>query len=219
MKGTGSGTKVRMVIGVALAGCSLAGVGCKTVKKADYEAAVAENTELRGRIETLQDSVRQSEADKDALRNENASLSSQLSQAKSQPAGRAGLPTVAGAGVSARGSDIVVTVAGDVLFASGQATLTREGRGRLDNVAEVIRRQYSGNTIRVEGYTDTDPIRKSKWVTNERLSAERALAVEAYLVGKGISGERIYSAAFGPSGQKSSKAASRRVEIVILDGI
>ena len=43
--------------GLLCAGALMAG-GCKSVKKADYDAAINENTKLRERIATLQDKVR-----------------------------------------------------------------------------------------------------------------------------------------------------------------
>jgi len=111
----------------------------------------------------------------------------------------------------------VVGVAGDVLFDSGKTELKRSSKSTLDRIAGVIASQYPGRMIRVEGYTDSDPIRKSHWKTNERLSAERAMSVEAYLVSKGVDNDQVYSAAFGPASPKGSKSASRRVEIVILN--
>ena len=101
--------------------------------------------------------------------------------------------------LASRGADVVVGVAGDVLFDSGKVDLKNSARQTLDQIASVLNTQYAGRSIRVEGYTDTDPIRKSSWKTNERLSAERAMSVEAYLVSKGIDNGRIYSAAFGPA--------------------
>jgi chemotaxis protein MotB len=103
-----------------------------------------------------------------------------------------------------------------VLFDSGKATLKSTAKAKLDKVAQVIKSQYGGQTIRVEGYTDTDPIKKSGWKTNERLSGERAMAVEEYLVSRGLSKDQIYYAGFGASHQRTSKKDSRRVEIVIL---
>ncbi|MGE3108771.1 MAG: flagellar motor protein MotB [Phycisphaerales bacterium] len=117
---------------------------------------------------------------------------------------------------SRRGGDLVVEVAGDVLFDSGSVTLKSSAKRTLDRIAQTIRGRYAGNIVRVEGYTDRDPIRKSKFESNEELSAKRALAVEKYLVSKGIPGDRIYAAAFGPANPKSTKQQSRRVEIVIL---
>jgi len=59
---------------------------------------------------------------------------------------------------------------------------------------------------------------KDKWKTNERLSGERAMAVEDFLSSKGIPKDRIYFAGFGSDKPKSNKKDSRRVEIVILAG-
>ena len=88
---------------------------------------------------------------------------------------------------SRRGGDLVVEVAGDVLFDPGSITLKSTSKRTLDRVARVILDRYRGNTIRVEGYTDTDPLKKTagKYDSNEELSAKRALAVEKYLVSKG----------------------------------
>lgn len=115
--------------------------------------------------------------------------------------------------------DLVVEVAGDVLFDSGSITLKATAKRTLDQVARRIQSDYSSHTIRVEGYTDSDPIRKQKdkYKDNEELSAQRALAVERYLVSKGVPSSTVYSAAFGSAKSKGSKKASRRVEIVILN--
>jgi chemotaxis protein MotB len=115
--------------------------------------------------------------------------------------------------------DLIVEVAGDVLFDSGSIVLKASAKRTLDQVARRINAEYSGNVIRVEGYTDTDPIKKQKdkYKDNEELSAQRALAVERYLVGRGVASSQIYAAAFGPANPKGSKKASRRVEIVILN--
>jgi chemotaxis protein MotB len=115
--------------------------------------------------------------------------------------------------------DLVVEVAGDVLFDSGSVTLKPTAKKTLDQVARRINSDFGGNVVRVEGYTDSDPIKKQKgkYKDNEELSAERALAVERYLVGRGVASSQIYAAAFGPASPKGSKKASRRVEIVILN--
>lgn len=120
-----------------------------------------------------------------------------------------------GGGRPAPQRDVVIEVAGDVLFASGQVTLNASGKKELDKVASTIKNKYSGHDIRVEGYTDTDPIKKSKYPSNEALSMARAEAVERYLVSKGVNNS-ISAVGKGAAKPKSTKAASRRVEIVIL---
>ncbi|MEM0983234.1 MAG: OmpA family protein [Planctomycetota bacterium] len=203
------------MIGLAAAGLLLGLAGCQTVPQSEYDAAIAENNELRSRRDDLVDRLNQSEADKlDLQRNntqlaqENLRLQGQLNQQPQQAA--------PGGFQMRAGEEAVVTLASDVLFASGKADLTSQGKSRLNEIASVIQSQYAGMGVRVEGYTDSDPIRKSGWKTNERLSAERAMSVEAYLVTRGIPADRIYSAAMGSANRKNTKAASRRVEIVIV---
>jgi len=211
---------------VLCAGALIAG-GCKSVKKGDYDAAIEENTKLRERVASLQDKVRDSNAEvdaarrakEDALAQQRAQFQSQLDAARQvQPANQmSGFEGIPGVATSVGGGgELVVAVEGDVLFDSGRVDLKNSARQSLDRVARVIQERYAGKRIRIEGYTDSDPIRKSKWRSNEHLSAERALAVESYLVKKGIKNDSVYSAAFGPANAKSSKKDSRRVEIVIL---
>lgn len=217
----------RITTFLALASTMTLIVGCSSVPKKEYQDALTENAELREKLASAQAMLEQSEADKQQLLKENQDLSADLSRVSRAPgstgsAGMAGSVTPSGAGQSAPAasvsgsSDVVLTVAGDVLFDPGRVSLKASGRRELDRIARLILTQYPTNTIRVEGYTDSDPIRKSKWKSNEQLSAERALSVEKYLVARGIDADRIYSAAMGSARPKSSKEASRRVEIVIL---
>ena len=112
-------------------------------------------------------------------------------------------------------------VQGGVLFASGKAQVTAEGRKTLDQLVETLKRH--GRTVRIDGHTDTDPIRYSKWKTNLRLSAERALAVADYLISRGIPAERVAIAGFGEhrpavtGDTPEVKRRNRRVEILMLN--
>ena len=113
-----------------------------------------------------------------------------------------------------------------VFFAPGQAKLSTGGRRILGKVAQRIRRDYGGRTIRVEGHTDDTPTRKVKhlYPTNWELSTARACSVVRYLIDEGsVADGRIYPSGFSyhrPLAQgRSSKARSqnRRVEITVLD--
>jgi chemotaxis protein MotB len=114
-----------------------------------------------------------------------------------------------------------VTVGSDVLFASGSATLTAQGKQALNNIASALQGRYSGWPVRVYGYTDSDPIVKSKklWQDNLDLSANRAMAVTRYLREKGIAAENVETIAMGAThfvasnANKSGKSQNRRVEI------
>ncbi len=221
-------TKKWTLVGLGLT-MAIALGGCNSISQREYDAAIDENTELRARISTLQGDVRDSDGNassyqeqNELLRSENARLANELSDAQAQreQANRTGFEDVNGVDVSRRGGngEVVVNIAGDVLFNSGSAELRNDAKRSLDQIAGVIKSTYGGNEVRIEGYTDSDKLvkTKKKWGTNENLSSARALAVESYLVSKGVSNMRVYSAAFGPAKPKGTKKESRRVEIVIL---
>lgn len=187
--------------------------GCNNDKE-KLEALTAENTSLRQEKESTTQQLSQSEARRQQAENERDAAIARANQMQPMP-----LPPGSGPGVKEpkpQRSDTILSVAGDVAFGSGSATLTAAGKKELDGIAKTIKSKYSGNRIRIEGYTDSDPVTKSKFGSNEALSAARAAAVEKYLQSKGISGSRMESVGMGSAKPKKTKAASRRVEIVIL---
>ena len=109
---------------------------------------------------------------------------------------------------------------GEVLFQSGKAEITPEGRATLAQLVPFLRE--SARQLRVDGHTDSDPIRHSQWKTNLRLSAERGMAVYQFLVDSGIDPLRCYVAAFGEhrpavaGTTPADKRKNRRVEITML---
>lgn len=111
-----------------------------------------------------------------------------------------------------------------VTFASGSTALKDSASAVLSQIAEVLKRDYPGRRIYVEGHTDTDPIQKTKgkFRSNRHLSAERADVVAEYLVTKGgIDQNQVVVVGFGPfdpretGSSESAKARNRRVEIVV----
>ena len=74
----------------------------------------------------------------------------------------------------------------------------------------------------VEGHTDDQPVKKSRWKNNLNLSIARALEVRRFLSAKArVSADRMRIAAYGehapitPSKSKAARAKNRRVEIVL----
>lgn len=202
---------------VVLVTLPLLAMGCHNNKTVTMEQLQRENEELRDRQSQLQAALSDAEARGTAAEDETKRLQSELDKLQSQSSTMAtGFEGVAGTQTSMRASDIVVNVAGDVLFTSGSATLRKDAKATLDSIASVISSRYPSNEIEIAGYTDTDPIKKSHWKTNERLSAERALAVEEYLQSRGVDGDRMHVAGYGAAKPKGSKKDSRRVEIVVL---
>ncbi len=215
---------------LSLGTLTAAGLGCQADAAAQRLSLLQqENMELRQKAQQLtvdlqdaEQSESQLQAEVRALRAEKAQLETELKSVKTQPLGSplvsTGFEGISGVQSSMLDSgEVVLDVAGDVLFDSGKADLKPQARKSLQRVANVLKSKYAGRLIRIEGHTDKDPIRKSKWGTNERLSAERALAVEEFLAKQGIDKNMMYVAAFGPARPKGSKKDSRRVEIVVLN--
>lgn len=219
-----TGTTLTRTVTMLALGAVLALTGCAN-DKGDLERLRAENEELRARAAQLELAIQDSEgryvsvADERArLEAENAELRARLSNQPAASSSNTGFEGIGGTSTRMQGGDIVVDVAGDVLFSSGSVTLRTDAKRTLDQIAQVLNSRYAGNEIRVAGHTDNDPIRKSNWKTNERLSAERALAVEAYLAERGVDKDRMHIAGYGPSKPRGTKAQSRRVEIIVLGG-
>ncbi len=116
------------------------------------------------------------------------------------------------------------TVGTDVLFSAGKATLTANGRTRLASIASTLRSKYPGLAVRVMGYTDSDPIKKTRnlWKDNLDLSANRAMEVTRYLWSKGIPASQIETVGMGSThfvasnASKSGKTSNRRVVILVV---
>jgi flagellar motor protein MotB len=121
-----------------------------------------------------------------------------------------------------RGNDTVIDIPSDVFFASGSASLNGTSEKTMAQIADYIKRNHPGGMLRVEGHSDTDPIRrsKSKFHCNWELSFERAHAVMHFLIEKGgLDPRRVVCEAYGefqPLDPKN-KSKNRRVEIVIAN--
>ncbi|CAN5382355.1 hypothetical protein BH10PLA1_BH10PLA1_07130 [soil metagenome] len=145
-----------------------------------------------------------------------ADLEAQLRQpAPTGPAdpGLSGIET----SYDSKAGTLTVNVPGDVLFASGQSEVKSSADMTLNKIVAAVKKDYAGKKILVDGYTDSDPISKTKdkYEDNLDLSAARARSVAKYLTSHGLSESNVSPRAMGSTSPKASKAKSRRVEIVV----
>ncbi len=112
-------------------------------------------------------------------------------------------------------------LASDILFDSGKAELKAQAKGALDQAAQAFQSQEAMSLfLRVDGHTDSQPIRASSWKDNMQLSQARARAVWLELKTKGVAPERMYTAGFGEyrpiadNGTTAGRQSNRRVEIL-----
>jgi outer membrane protein OmpA-like peptidoglycan-associated protein len=102
-------------------------------------------------------------------------------------------------------------------FETGKAILLAEAFPVLDELVEYLNRK-DDDRIELGGHTDN----VGGAAKNLKLSLDRALAVRAYLIDKGIDGNRIVAKGYGLSKPIASnktaagKALNRRTEVTIL---
>lgn len=119
-------------------------------------------------------------------------------------------------GVVNTGSEIVVTMPQDILFAVDSATLRPDLRRDLQTVSQSLL-AYPDTTIIVTGHTDNT----GSAAYNQTLSERRANAVAAELMANGVPSRRIVARGAGMTQPIASnatpqgRAQNRRVEIVI----
>jgi flagellar motor protein MotB len=114
---------------------------------------------------------------------------------------------------------VTVNLPGDIFFNSGEATIRTPAQDSLKKVAATLKKDkaYAGKPIRVEGHTDSDPIRKSKWKNNQELSEARAKSVKDYLAKQGIDPKLMTAVGHGADMPRGAdKSRNRRVEVVVL---
>jgi outer membrane protein OmpA-like peptidoglycan-associated protein len=110
---------------------------------------------------------------------------------------------------------MIITI-GDVLFATGQATLTPAGMSNLRKLADALA-QNPERTVLVEGFTDS----VGGAAYNQNLSEKRAASVRNALMGMGVDERRIAMKGYGeaypvaPNDTAGNKQLNRRVEIVL----
>ena len=118
----------------------------------------------------------------------------------------------------------------EVFFDTGKSTLDKpEGRAELDALAAALlelEKKIPGEiawVLRVDGHTDVRPINSPQFKNNWELSSARAISVVQYLIGKGVSPQRLVAAGFGEfqpiDSDKTEEAfnRNRRIELKLTE--
>jgi outer membrane protein OmpA-like peptidoglycan-associated protein len=117
---------------------------------------------------------------------------------------------------TARGLEL--TIASDVLFDTGSATLKPGATLQLNRLADYMR-DSSKTRVIVEGYTDN----RGSAEYNQQLSEERAQAVVSVLSTEGIEPDRLRTVGRGKefpvasNGTSAGRQQNRRVDIILSD--
>jgi OOP family OmpA-OmpF porin len=110
-------------------------------------------------------------------------------------------------------------IPGQIVFESGSAVLKPESDAALNQLKAYLDETPRVTKLRIEGHTDN----VGQPQANETLSGQRALAIKAALVAKGISKDRLLAVGFGPNKPiadnttEEGKAKNRRTEFHVAE--
>jgi OOP family OmpA-OmpF porin len=110
-------------------------------------------------------------------------------------------------------------IPGQIVFESGKAILKPESEAGINQLKQYLDETPRVTKLRIEGHTDNVGSPES----NEVLSGQRALAIKAALIAKGIAKERLLAVGFGQTkpladnATEEGKAKNRRTEFRIAE--
>lgn len=115
---------------------------------------------------------------------------------------------------------MVVVLATDILFASGSAALSKEGRVAVGEVSGVLS-SIPRRAFQVEGHTDNVPIASAQYPSNWELASARAITVVKAMIDADMPPERVSAASYGETrpvalNEPATRAQNRRIEITII---
>lgn len=111
----------------------------------------------------------------------------------------------------------------DMMFKSGSAMLQPKAEKYLHTVGKIIHEKFKVHLIRVEGHTDSDPIKSAIFPSNWELSSARASSIVRFMIER-LDFQPVLFSAVGLAEHRpinknitlADKAANRRVEIIVL---
>jgi chemotaxis protein MotB len=124
--------------------------------------------------------------------------------------------------ISMQPRGLVISFTQAALFPSGEDVISPDAYEGLEKVSAAIGK--IPNPVRLEGHTDSVPIRTPRFHSNWELSAARSIALMEILSGKfGVGQERLSIAGYADTAPIASnatqegRARNRRVDIVVLN--
>jgi chemotaxis protein MotB len=192
-------------------GGELTNVSNKAVSlEQDASAAKGELAATRAELEALRKQREQAEKRLKAFREVAAKLKAMVDSGKIQ--------------VQIRKGRMLVKLPDNILFPSGSATLKKEGKTALEEVAKALK-DIKDRDFVVAGHTDNVAIKTAKFPSNWELSTQRAVEVVKFLGDAGMDETKLSAAGYGstdpiaPNDTAENKQQNRRLEIIVMPNI
>jgi chemotaxis protein MotB len=118
------------------------------------------------------------------------------------------------------GNTVRFRIRSELLFASGDAGLTPEGRALVDSLLPTFNLAIDHNIV-VEGHTDNLRISTDRFPSNWELAAGRAGSVVRHLESRGLNPTRLRATGYGetrpiaPNTTAQGQSTNRRVELIL----
>jgi chemotaxis protein MotB len=126
--------------------------------------------------------------------------------------------------VKVKNGKMILELPSAILFPTGVAKLSEEGKSVLTEVSAVLK-DIKGREFQVAGHTDNVPIKSAKFKSNWELSTARAVSVVEFMTSNGVESVNLSAAGyseFQPTAGNDSeegKAQNRRIEITLMPNL
>lgn len=239
--------RLPLVAALGLAGTLALGCGVKkethqkvldelTATQAELDAAREENQRLSGQNSALSGELgdkaaaaaklaadmQATEAELLELRKQRAAAEKRLAAFRELTAKFKSLVDTGKLKVVFRNGQMVLELPSGVLFASGQAKLSKGGEGALQEILDVLK-EFQDRRFMIAGHTDNVPIRSRRFKNNWALSTARAVSVVDYMVeDAGFPATNLAAAGYGEFSPVASndtedgRQQNRRIEIILV---
>lgn len=204
----------RHIVVVFVAAVMLVSSGC-----AHNQELVKSNLRQRAIIESLSNEIDRLNADIERLAQSEDSLAQMKTELEMKLTEQMANGDL---NVSMEDRGIVVTILNKILFEPGRSDLKSSAAAVLASLADTIHSLADDQMLYVEGHTDSDPIKYSKFRSNWELSVARSAEVVHYFIDScKIDPEKLAICGYGQYHPVASndtvegKAKNRRVEIII----
>lgn len=191
--------------------------------KEEKMALEADKASLDKKVTMLEKDMANAKMEADKAKEMAEETGAELKKIKMELAASFAAANNTGLELTAQHDRLYISFPNDILYGSGSASMTREGRRVLDSLATIFKNNPDLQIV-VEGHTDADPINKSadKYTDNWDLSMQRSVKVTRELIRRGVAGSQLTAAGraqFAPVAEGKTykdKMQNRRTEFMIL---
>lgn len=192
--------------------------------RSKLEKMTAERQRLQGEIDKLNQALRDLTGERDALAKAEALAKKRIDTFRDMLGKFKAMIESGKIKIRIADNKMLVEMASAILFPSGKARLSEEGKEALTEVAGILATIEERN-FQVAGHTDNVPIRNRRFKDNWDLSTARAVAVVRHLVENGMPRENLSAAGYADiqpvasNETEDGRAKNRRIEIVLVPNL